>query len=356
VGNIPIIRIQNLNDSIPDYIYWNNDYDEKFVIKNGDYLLSLSGTIKIHKWKGVNSLLNQRIVKIEINKDVNDRYFFWTLSNQIQAIQKLGRNAVINNISLVDLKSVYIPLPPIDQQIRIAKILDTADAMCQKDKELLAAYDELLQAIFLDMFGIYLSSKNNILPLSDVSEVVSGVTKGKDYSGKTTINLPYMRVYNVQDGHIVLDEIKTIDVLASDLEKYRLLPGDILLTEGGDPDKLGRGAVWKGEIENCIHQNHIFRVRITHKEFNEEYLSSLISSAYGKKYFLKAAKQTTGIASINSTQLKNFPVITAPYALQIKYKRIIESIGTQKALVKQNLQQSEEMFNALVQKAFKGEL
>lgn len=323
----------------------------------GTLLLSFKLSIGKVCVAGKDIYTNEAIASLSIKneKNVNWNYLYYTLKS-LQFTNKGDRavkGVTLNKKKLYDL---LIPLPPLEQQIRIAKILDTADALRQKDKELLAVYDELLQATFLDMFGEYLENKQKVLNLSDVSEVVSGVTKGKDYSGKSTVNLPYMRVYNVQDGHLVLDEIKTIDVLPGDFEKYKLLPGDILLTEGGDPDKLGRGAVWRGEIENCIHQNHIFRVRVNHKELNEDYLSALISSAYGKKYFLKAAKQTTGIASINSTQLKRFPVIMAPFATQVKYKRIIQNIEAQKALAKQNLMQNEQMFNALVQNAFNGEL
>lgn len=257
------------------------------------------------------------------------------------------------------LNKIKIPQFSFKEQKRIATILDKTDALRQKNKQLLAAYDELLQSVFLELFGNPVRNEQNwpVKLLSDVSVVVSGVTKGRKLKKEDVISLPYIRVANVQDGHLDLNEIKTIDVLPKDLEKYRLLPGDILLTEGGDPDKLGRGAVWKGQIEDCIHQNHIFRVRIKDEiNLTEDYLSALIGSAYGKRFFLKASKQTTGIASINSTQLKKFPVIMAPMELQRKFKSAIENIEAQKALVHQNIKESEDLFNGLVQKAFKGEL
>ena len=100
------------------------------------------------------------------------------------------------------------------------------------------------------------------IKLKEISEIVSGVTKGRKLTGKSTIFVPYLRVANVQDGYLDLTEIKDIEVLPSDIEKYALQDGDILLTEGGDPDKLGRGTVWNGQIPMCIHQNHIFRVRV----------------------------------------------------------------------------------------------
>ncbi|NMF82870.1 restriction endonuclease subunit S [Nodosilinea sp. P-1105] len=89
--------------------------------------------------------------------------------------------------------------------------------------------------------------------LGNLADIVGGVTKGRKLDGKLTISLPYLRVANVQDGYLDLEQIKYIDVLREDLEKYRLEYGDILYTEGGDRDKLGRGTIWKDEIENWEH-------------------------------------------------------------------------------------------------------
>ena len=114
-----------------------------------------------------------------------------------------------------------------------------------------------------------------------------------------------MAVLNVQDKKLNLEQIKTILATEDEIEKYKLKNNDLLLTEGGDPDKLGRGTIWRGEIEECIHQNHIFRVRAKDQNLNMEFISWLVSSEYGKKYFLKCAKQTTGIATINKNQLKS---------------------------------------------------
>ena len=189
--------------------------------------------------------------------------------------------------------------------------------------------------------------------LVDVSEVVSGVTKGRKFGHQKTVTVPYMRVANVQDGYINIKDLKYIEVLPEDVEKFRLRQGDVLLTEGGDPDKLGRGAVWTYEIENCIHQNHIFRVRVNSSdEIIPLFLSALIGSAYGKKYFLRAAKQTTGIATINSTQLKRFPVILPPIELQRKYAQIYNRVEKLKEKAIKSGAELDDQFNALTQKYF----
>lgn len=145
-------------------------------------------------------------------------------------------------------------------------------------------------------------------PLSEVAEISSGVTLGRDLRGAGTVELPYLRVANVQDGFLDLSEIKTVRVLRSEVEAFRLRMGDVLMNEGGDFDKLGRGAVWRGEIDPCLHQNHVFRVRPDMSQILPPFLAAVSTSQIGKKYFLTSSKQSTNLASINSTQLKAFIV------------------------------------------------
>jgi type I restriction enzyme S subunit len=143
--------------------------------------------------------------------------------------------------------------------------------------------------------------------LSEVADIASGVAKGRRLEGEI-VTVPYLRVANVQAGRLDLSEIKQIVVLASEVEKYRLLPGDILMTEGGDRDKLGRGTVWQGQIDPCIHQNHVFRVRAAADRLLPEFLNYYMQTPPARTYFLRCAKQTTGIASVNRTQLSGLPV------------------------------------------------
>lgn len=124
------------------------------------------------------------------------------------------------------------------------------------------------------------------------------------------------------------------------------------MTEGGDPDKLGRAALWKSQIEKCVHQNHIFKVRSNRSILVPEYLRSLVGSAYGKAYFFKVAKKTTGIASINKTQLSAFPVLVPPIKIQEEFKsqvHLIEAIQNQQALA---TQKAKATFDALLAQTF----
>ena len=120
---------------------------------------------------------------------------------------------------------------------------------------------------------------------------------------------PYIRVANVQTSRLDLRIIKTVAVPPSEILGSELRPGDVLMTEGGDIDKLGRGCVWQGEIEGCLHQNHIFAVRPDKSRLLSNYLMALMASRLGRIYFQMTAKQTTNLASTNSTTLGAFPLV-----------------------------------------------
>ena len=159
--------------------------------------------------------------------------------------------------------------------------------------------------------------------LHKIAEVRTGLAKGKR-GLRDSVELPYLRVANVQDGHFNLSEVKTIQVERSGIERYSLKPGDVLMTEGGDFDKLGRGAVWRAPISPCLHQNHVFAVRPHPDQLDPDYLSALSASEYGRTYFLGCAKRSTNLASINSSQLKAFPVLLPPIREQETIRTVLE--------------------------------
>lgn len=193
-----------------------------------------------------------------------------------------------------------------------------------------------------------------------ISHIIGGVTKGRDLTKGETVRVPYLRVANVQRGYLDLDEVKSIEVPESELHKYSLIPGDLLLTEGGDRDKLGRSAIWSGQIRECIHQNHIFRARLFLKEMPVRFLMCYTNSQLGQAYFLRAAKQTTNLASINRTQLRSCPVPLPPLEEQFRIvqeiDRLISTIDETEATVEANLRRAARLRQAILKRAFEGKL
>ena len=145
--------------------------------------------------------------------------------------------------------------------------------------------------------------------LKQVSVVQTGITLGKNYGDTELIERPYLRVANVQKGHLDLSSVKTVHVPISEIRGSTLKVGDVLMTEGGDIDKLGRGCAWSGEILDCLHQNHIFAVRPSRAALLPEFLVALMGSLHGRSYFQATAKQTTNLAATNKSTLGDFPLL-----------------------------------------------
>ena len=166
--------------------------------------------------------------------------------------------------------------------------------------------------------------------LDQIAAIAGGVTKGQKVSdGVAMRDVAYLRVANVQRGYLDLAEIKKIRATEQDIEALCLLTGDVLFNEGGDRDKLGRGWIWEGQIEECIHQNHVFRARLFVGDVRPK-IVSWAGNSYGQKWFMRTGKQSVNLASINMTVLRSFPVPLFPAAEQ---DAIVEAVEDQLSVI-----------------------
>lgn len=204
-----------------------------------------------------------------------------------------------------DLKAQEFDLPPLDEQKRIADLLWAVE----RQRDALLRLSEKMRLCRRAEIDSLVSSavSTRPIPLAEVAEVRGGLAKGKAVRGDA-IELPYLRVANVKNGELDLAEVKQIRVSTADAERFRLEPGDVLMTEGGDIDKLGRGTVWQGEIPYCLHQNHVFAVRADPSLVRPYWIAIHSESAHGRDYFLTAGKKTSNLASVNKTQVSAFPI------------------------------------------------
>lgn len=282
--------------------------------------------------------------------------YHWFLAFDLSGI---ANGSSVPQLNKKDLNPLLLPMPPIEDQQRISAVLDMVDALRTKRRGAIAQLDKLAQSIFFDMFGDVTSNNrgwDDSRTFGDIAEITSGITKGRKATGQFT-RVPYLAVLNVQDMRLDLSIVKEIDATDAEIERYLLKRNDLLLTEGGDPDKLGRGTLWRDELPRCIHQNHIFRVRIKEASRIEPlFLNWLVSSERGRRYFLRSAKQTTGIASINATQLRQFPMLIPPVGVQDQFSMRIVRLQEHKSVAQGQLNQLDALFASLQHRAFSGEL
>ena len=348
---------------------------------------------------------------------VNGKFALYQLSLAVQNFLFFCRGTTINGVTKKQLADTVFYLPPLPEQNRIvAKIeelfseLDKGVASLKTVQEQLKIYRQaVLQRAFegklteewrtkqakiltpqrlleqikeerencrvgsgkdLKNVDDITEEERSLLPelpicwqwkkLSFLAELTGGITKGRDFKGKSVIRLPYLRVANVQDGYLDLSDMQEIELLESEKDKYLLRTNDVLYTEGGDKDKLGRGTIWNDAIKNCVHQNHIFKARTYGQTMVPQFLAYYSQTKTAKKYFYNRAKQTVNLASINMTVLRNLPV---PVSSRAEQHQIVAEIESRLSVcdkleesIAQSLLQAEALRQSILKKAFEGKL
>ena len=268
----------------------------------------------------------------DLDESVDIRYLYYVLKER--GFKDVISGSAQPQIIRSTLEKIPILIGTKTEQKEIVRKLALIDKCIKGRKSELRQLDGLIKSRFVEMFGdMFLNTMRwNEHPLESMADIVSGITKGRKIKEQSMIKVPYMAVSNVKDGYIDWTTVKTIEATEREIEQYRLLPDDVLMTEGGDPDKLGRGAIIKEPLENCIHQNHIFRVRLNESMILPIFFAEYLKHQKSKRYFLGCAKQTTGIASINMRQLKALPVLLPPLELQERFVTFVAQTDKSKLL------------------------
>jgi len=248
--------------------------------------------------------------------------------DQLEQVAKT--TAGIYKVNQRDLDNVSIPIPPLAEQDRIVAALeehlselDAAVAGLERARANTVRLRDSVIANFVlgrEVVDAHASGIDATSwqwhELRALGALKGGITKGqKRRAGDKLRAVPYLRVANVQRGHLDLSEVRTIEATEAEVAELSLERGDVLLNEGGDRDKLGRGWVWQGELPECIHQNHVFRFRPDSRRVDSKFLS-YYGNSHGQHYFLEQGKQTTNLASINLTKLGGLPVPVPPLTVQ----------------------------------------
>jgi type I restriction enzyme S subunit len=340
---LPIVRIAQITGSSTACDYFRGSINHLYKLETGDIVFSWSGTLCVVRWRGGQAWLNQHLFRVIPSPNIDNDFFFHLLSHAVESMEKSAHGSTMKHIKRGELKKYNVATPVwLEEQQKIAQILDTLDTQIQKTESLIAKLERIKEGLLHDLLTrgidqngqlrptpeqapvLYKESALGLIPkewevrqLGSMAIIVSGVTLGGQLPSSSWPLVAYLRVANVQDGYLDLKEVKFLRVKPADVEKFRLVPGDVLMNEGGDFDKLGRGTVWEGEIEQCIHQNHVFRVRTFPNMLDPYFLAYFSGSSMGKSYFIKSSKQSTNLASINSTQLKAFHVPVPPFPEQM---------------------------------------
>ena len=290
------------------------------------------------------------------------QYVFVTFYKNRYTQNYIKQTTGIQNLDLSSmLADEFVPVPNLNEQKLIVCYLEAKcskiDNLLSKIRSSIEEYKKLKQAVITQAVTKGVRGEREMkdsgvewigeIPkewrktqLRHCATIKSGITLGKSYSKDTVlIERPYLRVANVQGGYVDLNDLATIEVTPDEDLKYRLHSGDVLMTEGGDRDKLGRGCVWHGEIEPCLHQNHVFAVQTNETILLPEFLEYLTASDVGRSYFDVTAIKTTNLACTSSSKVLAFTIPLPPIEEQIEIVGFIKkrSLELNKLIMKKEL-------------------
>ncbi|MCE3019202.1 MAG: restriction endonuclease subunit S [Pirellula sp.] len=267
-----------------------------------------------------------------------------------------SKGSVNPYINWKDIAKYEFLLPPKDEQRRIADILWAADESVEAFRTVLANLKSLGDTKAFAVFSTEkegLDSAKITMSLSELAEIRYGLTVDGTRR-KLQRSLPYLRVANVHRGKLDLSEIKEIGADDQDLQECALRNNDVLVVEGhADPTEIGRAAIWQGEIDDCLHQNHILRVR-TSNDLLPHYLLAFLNSPKGKSHIRRCAKSSSGLYTINSTVLREMQIPIQSIDHQKEVVDNIEAIHRRVREVEKHLVYVTNMKNRIVRKLLDG--
>lgn len=371
-GGIPITRIETIwNKSIDTNRFGYADISENDLEKYGKYLLQEGDILMTHinspkhlgkcaMYKGEPNLLihGMNLLCLRPNMETSLpnylRYYFNSgyFKTQIPKIANQSVNQA--SFSAGKLQQLQIPLPPLKKQKKIASILDAAEAYRQKTKALIEKYDELTQSLFLEMFGDPVTNPKGweVLTVRDIiTEAKYGTSSKADEKGV----YPYLRMNNITyQGYMDYTNLKYISTPDEQLHKYETKKGDVLFNRTNSKELVGKTGIISSD-DKMILAGYLIRVRMK-DGYNPYFLWAHLNSRWAKLTLQNMCKSIVGMANINAQELQNIIVLDTPENLQNQFAERVQQIENQKTQTQKSLEKAEDLFNSLLQKAFKGEV
>lgn len=299
--------------------------------------------------------INQDLRALLPQKPLDTKYLLHAVLGLSDQIEANGSGATVKGITQEKLKKLRVPYPPLEEQKRIAKILDAADALRAKRRESLAQLDALLQSTFLYLFGDPIANPYgwDMGVVGDLLESANYGTSKK--ASESAGRYPILRMGNITyEGGWDMSSMKYIDLEGKEEEKYLVRKGDILFNRTNSRELVGKTAVYRSD-EPIAFAGYLVRARACW-EADPEYIAAFMNTPQTKSRLVSMCKSIVGMANINAKEFQAIPIPVPPLDLQKKFSTIVEAVFRQKEVLNTHLEEFDVLFSALQQKAFSGNL
>lgn len=371
---VKLLNVANLKngevflDNTERYISEEEAYGKykHFLAEEGDLIIASSG-IKVEyfdrkmgfvKKEHLPLCMNTSTIRFKtLDKEhLNIKYFAYFLKTDYfkKQISRLITGSAQLNFGPSHLRKIKVIVPPINIQNKIVQVLDKAQQLIDKRKEQIEALDELVKSKFIEMFGDPITNQKN-WEITTIGKIVTDVRYGTSKPAVDGGKYPYIRMNNITySGYLDLDNLKYIDIEDEELEKCIVRKGDVLFNRTNSAELIGKTCVFNLD-KPMIIAGYIIRIRLIN-EVLPIYLSMFLNSDYGKILLRGMAKGAVNQANINAQELKSIKIAKPPIELQNQFADFVKQVDKLKSEMEKSLKELEDNFNALMQRAFKGEL
>lgn len=351
---LPIVRIRDVASGT-SATYYDGDFEPRYLVTDGDLLIGMDGEFNLGQWRGGSALLNQRVTRLGASvSDVDRRYLARFLPIALKRVEDETPYVTVKHLSAKVLRAIEVPLPSLHEQCRIAAILDRADALRAKRRQVLTTFESLRQSVFIDMFGDPASNPHG-LATGTVKDLVESADYGTSEKSSQGGDIAVLRMNNITyGGEIDLRDLKYMDLSTDKYDRYTVRKGDVLFNRTNSAELVGKTAVYHGSAP-LAYAGYLVRLRVR-EGFSPDYLSGVLNSAYGKATLRGMCKSIVGMANINAKEVQTIRTLIPPASDQQKYSEHIEALRVAKDRQATALAELDELFTSLQSRAFRGEL
>lgn len=345
---IPLIRIRDVTRGYSE-TFTTEEYNPEYLVHDGDLLVGMDGEFNIAKWGKTPALLNQRVCRLTPKSAVDKGYLYYYMPIILKQIEAKTPFVTVKHLSAKELNKAKIPLPPLDEQLRIVAVLDKVSDLIAKRRQQLDKLDEMVKARFVEMFGDPVSNPHQWekVSLSELADVRIGPFGSLLHKEDYIIGEhPLVNPSHIVDGKIAIDANLTISKEKYDeLEPYHLRIGDVVMGRRGE---MGRCAVVQQAGLLCGTGSLFIR---TKGIVTADYIQKIISFPTFKRTIEDMAVGQT-MPNLNVPIVSNFQIIKPPLQIQEKYYEFVEQTEKIKTTISRSLEQLETLKNALLQDFF----